>query len=126
MHRKLDRKDGVVVAKQGRSLDREKRTIRVMVAMYCRGHHDGSAESLCSECTELADYAEQRLEKCPFGPDKGPCSKCRIHCYKPQMRNRIQAVMRYAGPRMLTKHPIMGLRHALKTFRSGTPPHRPR
>jgi hypothetical protein len=114
------------MAKQGRGLDREKRTIRVMVAMYCQGHHGVSGQLLCPECTELLGYAEQRLEKCPFGSDKGPCSKCRVHCYKPQFRARIQAVMRYAGPRMLTKHPVMGLRHVIKSIRSSASPHKPR
>lgn len=106
------------------SLEREKQTIRVMVAMYCAGHHNGSARSVCAECSELLKYAEQRLEKCPFGPDKGPCSKCEVHCYRPQMRARVQAVMRYAGPRMLTRHPIMGLRHAIKTLKGNAGPPR--
>ena len=41
-----------------------------------RGYHGGSEDALCAECAELLQYAEVRLEKCPFGVDKGPCSKC--------------------------------------------------
>lgn len=116
----------MIVPTERKSLDWEKRTIRVMVEMYCQGHHDGPAKMFCAECTELLHYAEQRLEKCPFGLDKGPCSKCAVHCYKPDMRRRIQAVMRYAGPRMLTRHPVMGLRHVIETVRGNTKPHRQR
>ena len=31
----------------------------------------------------------------------------------PQMRERIRAVMRYAGPRMITRHPVAAVRHLL-------------
>ena len=30
-----------------------------------------------------------------------------------EMRDRIRSVMRYAGPRMLTKHPVAAVRHLL-------------
>ena len=35
------------------------------------------------------------------------------HCYKPEMRERIRQVMRYSGPRMITKHPVAAIRHLL-------------
>ena len=103
-------------------LERERETIGVMVRMYCAGRHGSSEGQLCAECAELLAYAEVRLAKCPFGPDKGPCSKCEVHCYKPEMRQRVQAVMRYAGPRMLTRHPVMGLRHLVKGFKGNAKP----
>ncbi|MHC4475981.1 MAG: nitrous oxide-stimulated promoter family protein [Planctomycetota bacterium] len=95
-------------------LVREKKTIAVMIQIYCDGHHGGEKGKLCADCAGLLDYARQRLDKCPFGPDKGPCSKCHIHCYKPEMRQRVREVMRYAGPRMLKKHPILALDHLVK------------
>ncbi|MHC4334013.1 MAG: nitrous oxide-stimulated promoter family protein [Planctomycetota bacterium] len=96
------------------SLAREEKTITVMIGMFCGAHHGESKGGLCPECAELLDYARQRLAKCPFGPDKGPCSKCEVHCYRPQMRGRIREVMRYAGPRMVTKHPVLAVSHLLK------------
>ncbi len=45
--------------------------------------------------------------------DKPVCSQCRIHCYKPQMKERIGKVMRYAGPKMIYRHPIMAIRHLI-------------
>jgi predicted amidophosphoribosyltransferase len=95
---------------------REKQTTRAMIAMYCRDQH-GSADDLCGGCRELLDYAYCRLDRCPFGADKTTCAKCPIHCYKPAMRERVREVMRYAGPRMLLRHPMLALRHWLDGLR---------
>jgi len=92
---------------------REKRTIRAMIEIYCRGRHE-AAEALCPECQGLLVYAFRRLSCCPFGPQKTACAQCPIHCYKPEMRQRVKEVMRYAGPRMLYRHPILALLHQLE------------
>ena len=42
---------------------------------------------------------------------KKTCRNCPIHCYKPEMKKRIQEVMRYAGPRMFFFHPITTIKH---------------
>jgi predicted amidophosphoribosyltransferase len=83
-----------------------------MLALYCRDHHAGNS-ALCAECSQLRDYARQRLDQCPFQEGKTSCAKCPVHCYKPEMRERARAVMRYAGPRMLWRHPILTIRHML-------------
>ncbi|MEK7993631.1 MAG: nitrous oxide-stimulated promoter family protein, partial [Planctomycetota bacterium] len=64
------------------------------------------------------DYAEERLDRCPFGENKGACSKCKIHCYRPEMRKRVTELMRYAGPKMIAKHPLLAIDHLLKAVRS--------
>jgi hypothetical protein len=94
--------------------DTEQETILAMIRIYCRAHH-GDAVELCDECCELRDYALARLGKCPFGPDKPVCSKCPIHCYRPEMRDRVREVMRYAGPRMTLRHPALAVSHLLHT-----------
>jgi hypothetical protein len=33
------------------------------------------------------------------------------------MRARIQTVMRYAGPRMLWRHPVLALRHFVRSVK---------
>lgn len=91
---------------------REKKTMTAMVWLYCRKQH-GSRDGLCGECSELLDYATCRLDRCPFGPQKMTCANCPIHCYKPQMRERVQEVMRYSGPRMILHHPILAAWHML-------------
>ncbi len=102
-------------------MDRHQKTSHAMIQLYCKAHHQ-SQEDLCEACTELRDYAARRLKSCPFQPDKPPCSKCPVHCYKPAMRERIREVMRYAGPRMIAKHPVMAVRHLLDSVKK-SPPH---
>jgi hypothetical protein len=97
-------------------LSREKRTIRAMMQVYCRDHHETTG-SLCGECQSLYDYALDRLDRCRFGVEKPTCARCPIHCYKPAMRDRIKEVMRYAGRRMLFRHPILALLHLMDKFR---------
>jgi hypothetical protein len=103
-----------IPAAENRRIAREKKTIRAMIAIYCRGkHHAAGAGELCAECEELLNYAFARLDRCPFAADKPPCAKCAIHCYKPSLREKVKEVMRFAGPRMLWRHPLLALRHCL-------------
>lgn len=91
-------------------LKRERQTIQTMIAIYCRGQHHTRAD-LCAECASLSAYAMQRIDKCPFQDDKPTCAKCPIHCYKPDMRERVRRVMRYSGPRMMLYHPVATFWH---------------
>jgi predicted amidophosphoribosyltransferase len=91
---------------------REQRTVEVMIRLYCRDHH-GPARELCDDCRALREYTRERLGKCPFQEGKTTCARCPVHCYRPQMREAVRAVMRYAGPRMLARHPVLALRHLL-------------
>jgi hypothetical protein len=94
-------------------LRREVRTIEVMVGMFCRAHHSPPPGELCPDCAALLDYARRRLDACRFGPEKPTCAKCPVHCYKPAMRERVREVMRYSGPRMLKRHPVLGVAHLI-------------
>ncbi len=98
---------------------REKETVTAMIRIFCRGRH-GSDGELCAECESLRQYAMRRLERCPFGPDKPACAKCPIHCYKPQMQERIRDVMRFAGPRMILRHPLLAIRHQIDAAKPAT------
>lgn len=82
-----------------------------MISDYCRVHH--TDQDSCLECAELLDYALERLKKCPFQEGKTTCVKCPVHCYKPDMRAKIKVVMRYAGPRMIYRHPVLALFHLI-------------
>lgn len=97
--------------------EQEKYVVSEMIRIYCKGHHN-MQQSLCSSCLELMQYCEARLDRCPMMETKTFCSACKIHCYKPQMREQIKNVMRYAGPKMLTVHPILTIKHMLTTFKN--------
>ena len=96
---------------------REKRMVGDMIALYCRKTHHTKKGELCAACLELTDYAWQRSDKCPFMEEKTFCSNCRVHCYKPDMREKIRAVMRFSGPRMIFHHPVAAIRHLISTKR---------
>ncbi len=128
-----------------RKREREQEIVSQMIALYCKGNHSahrsvslrerggemrqmregvalrerGSGErwDLCPECAELEAYAHARSERCPFMEEKTFCSNCTVHCYRPEMRERIRTVMRYAGPRMLFHHPVMAMRHMIESQR---------
>lgn len=114
-----------------------------MIAMYCAAGHPHSSAGrlaghtaidsrsaaaqegktsagvqLCPQCQRLLNYSEGRLERCPFRQDKPTCRVCPIHCYAPSQRQQAKAVMRYAGPRMLLRHPILAVGHLGDEVRS--------
>ena len=104
-----------------RKRQREARTISQMIALYCAGNHSGDArdhvsacgEPVCAACKEMDDYANLRTMRCPRMESKASCDGCPHPCYHPAMREQIRALMRYAGPRMLTRHPVAAMRHLL-------------
>lgn len=109
----------------GRLLDRwrlarERRTIHAMLAIYCRDHH--GAAGLCAACAALGAYADQRLDRCVYGPAKPTCVNCPIHCYKREMREAVREVMRYAGSRMMLRHPVLAIAHVLDGRRAAPQP----
>lgn len=126
-----------------RKREREQEIVSQMIALYCKGNHSahrsvslrggemrqvregaalrerdsGERRDFCPECAELEAYAHARSERCPFMEEKTFCSNCTVHCYRPEMRERIRTVMRYAGPRMLFHHPVMAIRHMIESQR---------
>lgn len=99
-----------------RRIRREKRTVRVMLDMYCRKNH-AHKKGLCRDCLELREYAHARLDRCPFIDDKPTCAKCPVHCYERGHRERMRAVMGYSGPRMILRHPVLTVLHMTDGFK---------
>ena len=99
------------MSEQHPRITREKKTIDKMVHVYCKGDHDTNGNQLCDDCTEFLSYAFMRLDKCPFQEEKSTCGKCLVHCYQPQMREKAKKIMRYSGPRLIYRSPILALHH---------------
>ena len=89
----------------------EIRTLERMMSIYCRGKHGG--ERLCPDCGALLVYAAGCIINCPRDP-KPACKACPSNCYAPEKRALIREVMRYSGPKMLFRHPLLTLRHYLR------------
>ena len=93
-------------------IENEKKTVELMVRLYCRRYEKNS--NLCADCIELLNDAEVRLDRCKFGEKKPTCKKCPVHCYKPDMRERMRRVMRWAGPRMIFYYPLEAIKHLIR------------
>jgi hypothetical protein len=100
-------------------ISRDKKTLKIMIEMYCRAYH-GETTGLCMQCGNLYDYALSRIDKCPFLELKPVCGKCPVHCYKPEMREKMRSVMLCSGHRILMSHPVLGLMHIIDRFKYKT------
>lgn len=92
-------------------IDNEKRVVERMVKLYCK--RKLHLPTIDDEHKALITYAHKRLDGCKFGEKKTACQQCPIHCYKPDMREKIRAIMRWAGPRMIIYAPIAAIKHLL-------------
>ena len=97
--------------------EREKEVVSEMINLYCRKNHGSKKGEFCDSCRELRDYAASRVDHCPFMENKTFCSNCKVHCYKPEMREKIREVMRFSGPRMLLYHPLLAILHLVLTLK---------
>jgi hypothetical protein len=110
----FDLKEELTISVRERLL-REEKTLVTMIKLYCKSLKH--AESIpCKDCSELIEYASNRLINCKFGAKKPVCAKCKIHCYEAQMRSRIRIVMKTAGTKMVLKHPVLLLKHMADTI----------
>ena len=92
-------------------IEKEKRIIGIMINNYCKRNH--YSESICDCCKSLLNYAEERLDHCPFKEEKTSCKECKVHCYSKEKRKEIRKVMSDVGPRMIYIMPIEYFKHIL-------------
>ncbi len=93
---------------------KEKEIVSLMINLYCAKNHK-TKNTLCPDCQQLKDYADMRTDKCPFMDTKTFCSNCNVHCYKSDMREKMKAVMKFTGPRMIFHHPVLAIKHLIET-----------
>lgn len=92
-------------------IKREKTTIHKMLRLYEQSNPD--ADKTPEHYEDLFRYASKRLDRCVFGEEKPACKHCPIHCYQPARREEMKQVMRWAGPRMLFRHPLLTILHLI-------------
>jgi len=120
-------------------MNKEKKTLLLMIELFCKKHHSSKSHiqsseplvqrskfnvidtdspvqspKLCIECQELFEYAIDKTSNCPLKENKSLCSKCHIHCFDKNHREKIKKVMRYSGPRILFSNPILSFTHIKK------------
>ena len=79
-----------------RVVERERKLLERFIEVYCQRNHGANGTAPCDECQDLLIYALKRLETCPYDP-KPKCKDCTTHCYRPEYRDKIRAVMRFSG-----------------------------
>lgn len=89
--------------------EREKKTLEIMIQLYCKRKEGNKV--LCPECQKVLDYACRKVDNCKLKEKKKTCRLCPVHCYEPQMREKIREIMRWSGPRMMFFHPIIAIKH---------------
>ncbi len=99
------------------AFEQDQATLVAIGKIYCNAHHgtDGrpDANGLCPECASVIEYALAKTQRCPNNHE-GNCKDCPIHCYNGAMRDAVRAMMSYAAPRMLLRHPVMTVRYLRK------------
>ena len=97
-------------------IENQKHVIKKMIELFCKKNHDNQGV-LCNECNELLNYAYKKLDNCIFGTNKPNCNSCKIHCYKSDIKEKITAVMKFSGPRMLIYNPKLVIEHFIDEFK---------
>ena len=87
----------------------EIRLVEVMIQLYYASQIEADIPE-----ERMLNYARTRLEFCQLGEKKTTCQRCPIHCYQPKYQKQMKKVMRYSGPRMLFKHPVLTIRHSYR------------
>ncbi|CAI3254290.1 nitrous oxide-stimulated promoter family protein [Enterococcus cecorum] len=90
----------------GPVITEESKLISIMIQLYYQKHLNDEIGK-----DEMLNYALDRLAFCRFGEKKTTCKKCPVHCYQKKYRQQMKVIMRYAGPRMLYRHPIFSIKH---------------
>jgi hypothetical protein len=115
----VDMTDVAGTRRAKKRLAEEQQVVDLMIRLYCKGAGhlrgaDSGASGLCPACQRLRDYTAERNARCPFIQTRSFCQFCKVHCYRPEMRQSIIAVMRYSGPRILFYRPILAIKHLLQ------------
>ena len=64
-------------------------------------------------CTGLFAYAMERLERCPYPGTETHLCQLPDPLLSKKKREQVRLMMRYAGPKMLLRHPILAVRHLI-------------
>lgn len=89
----------------------ELKTIEIMTGLYCKHHHKND----CLLCDDFIAYASNKLDRCVYGQAKPACQHCPVHCYKPEQKAYARKIMRFSGPKMLFMHPVLAIKHLIKS-----------
>jgi len=96
---------------QNKRIEIERKTVQVMIQIFCSENH--KEKNLCRYCNELSVYAIKKLDQCIYGNSKPSCKVCPVHCFSKDKSEEIKQVMRYAGPKMIFRQPVLTFKHII-------------
>ena len=97
-------------------IDKDRRVLEAMGSIYCQGNHADAQKDeggMCPECRATIENTLSRAASCPYGHQD-----CKTHCQRGDAQIRIKAIMRYAAPKMMFRHPIMAFEYLRKKLRA--------
>lgn len=85
-------------------VEKDIKVLEEFIQVFCDTKHRDRVKTsnICYECRETLTYATHRREICPLDP-KPSCKNCEIHCYEPELRQRIREIMRHSGMHMIVR-----------------------
>lgn len=94
--------------------------LALFTRVYCRANHAGRPRErvravaalapyvtpleadLCADCSRTLLHGAAKRLFCPYDP-KPRCRHCPTHCYAPGHREKVRAIMRFSGMRLITR-----------------------
>lgn len=98
-------------------IEEEKEVLNTMISIYCKHNHRSNA--LCSECSSLQEYVNNKLDKCYYQENKRFCASCDHYCFQGEQQAKIREVMRYSRFKIIFSNPILVIKHALTAIKYG-------
>ena len=89
-----------------------------MIKIFCKGNHpddnSNNSSNLCNMCHDMEKYIHNRIDYCK--QNNFFCAYCDNKCHPMDKSDYLKKIMRYSGPRILKKYPIMSIKHFLKKY----------
>ncbi len=114
-----------------REIAKDLKVLGKFVECYCNHHHHASPRKpfvmqaldlsatklghrlVCADCRRLLSHAVTKRARCPLDP-KPSCRVCPVHCYSPENREKIRAVMKFSGRHLILRGHLHLLLHFLE------------
>jgi hypothetical protein len=99
------------------TVPKEKENIKKTFGVYCHSHHKTNGDkALCPKCTALLATAMLKINRCPYGITKPICERCERPCFGDKQTKEFREIMKSTQRKMFFKHPIMTIKHKLKSM----------
>lgn len=86
-----------------------------MIKIFCKSNHSDdntyNCNNLCNKCYDMQKYMHYRIDHCK---QNNFCAYCGTKCHPKDKSDYMKKIMRYSGPRIFKKYPIISIKHFIK------------